>query len=790
MKNYICTLLLLITPYFISQILLGNTNEGSPSLNYLIRSGELSEIENTPIYTNEGINFSIGGVHHEVFDVTARLHNALSKLDHGDNPAVETNWTTTAEYEEWSDRLILRKTTNFYVLDGLRFAQNFNGSDSGFTTDENLFPTNPVSLPNINELVQEFIDSGQHLDLYEEAKIAGNQGVEHLITELKQDRGPIKIIETVEFSRLVKILEDPANPNQIDILSIEPLDGKEITFNNPASIKNTRPNTFEASVNFSDDSGGIVSYSQKMLNGFTVGNEWAKGVTYDRTWFYVHASAFAGFGLGLRIPWTADVEVSKRQIPKEAPDKTEYNASIKVQTLDADEDFYRSVGVPTHHRYRGREMPLEAGAGIALKVKVLGVWAINNGRYDPIVGKVIDMSQDFDPPLGPVPMNLHTIDFPFETSGLAYNAEFAAVGGDFKAEIGVRGDSIDLRVCPYNSWNKNNSNYTKSYRNISLINENTPITLPFAIDDSSSLNGIDYYNFGPIYDQASYNTSLTIIPKARIRGSIYLSNLWDPLSDINISSNWHTLFTAAFSLPSLGPHNGIESKLNAVNKSKRLLPVSMSTLPIRFSSNYGLGVWDFTISELGSDTINIIEYIPEGYNVITESISDSGIFNEVERAITWVLAKGTIPKSISYRCVAVDSETSLVPNPIGSFEYYISTPNETNFQTFSSAIRDLRHQTPKQGELELNQYILSKRPTKEAYDAIIAENNTKLSLDEIKDLRSGSTTIEIENGKATLSFELEKSDDLNLWTNGGISNMEIPIDAEEGIKFYRFKMTE
>ena len=136
--------LLLLTPYFISQILLGNTNEGSPSLNYLIRSGELSEIENTPIYTNEGINFSIGGVHHEVFDVTARLHNALSKLDHGDNPAVENNWTTTAEYEEWSDRLILRKTTNFYVLDGLRFAQNFNGSDSGFSTDENLFPANPA----------------------------------------------------------------------------------------------------------------------------------------------------------------------------------------------------------------------------------------------------------------------------------------------------------------------------------------------------------------------------------------------------------------------------------------------------------------------------------------------------------------------------------------------------------------------------------------------------------------------------------------------------------------------
>ena len=75
-------------------------------------------------------------------------------------------------------------------------------------------------------------------------------------------------------------------------------------------------------------------------------------------------------------------------------------------------------------------------------------------------------------------------------------------------------------------------------------------------------------------------------------------------------------------------------------------------------------------------------------------------------------------------------------------------------------------------------------------DAAIVESDSKLSLQEIKDLRAGSTMVEIDNGQATLTMEIEESDDLGVWTNGSATSIQIPIDAEVGKKFYRFKMSE
>ena len=71
-----------------------------------------------------------------------------------------------------------------------------------------------------------------------------------------------------------------------------------------------------------------------------------------------------------------------------------------------------------------------------------------------------------------------------------------------------------------------------------------------------------------------------------------------------------------------------------------------------------------------------------------------------------------------------------------------------------------------------------------------AERDAKLSLDEVKDLRAGSTMIEVHNGQATLTMEVEESDDLGIWTNGSATSIQIPIDAEAGKKFFRFKMAE
>lgn len=69
-------------------------------------------------------------------------------------------------------------------------------------------------------------------------------------------------------------------------------------------------------------------------------------------------------------------------------------------------------------------------------------------------------------------------------------------------------------------------------------------------------------------------------------------------------------------------------------------------------------------------------------------------------------------------------------------------------------------------------------------------NGQLFSLQEIQDLRAGSTLIEIQNGQATLSIEVEQSNNLETWTSGSSTTLQIPLDAESDTKFFRFKMTD
>ena len=62
------------------------------------------------------------------------------------------------------------------------------------------------------------------------------------------------------------------------------------------------------------------------------------------------------------------------------------------------------------------------------------------------------------------------------------------------------------------------------------------------------------------------------------------------------------------------------------------------------------------------------------------------------------------------------------------------------------------------------------------------------SLEDITDLRAGSKMIEIHNGQANLSMEVEQSNDLGIWTTGGTASVQINVQPGEDKKFFRFKM--
>ena len=64
----------------------------------------------------------------------------------------------------------------------------------------------------------------------------------------------------------------------------------------------------------------------------------------------------------------------------------------------------------------------------------------------------------------------------------------------------------------------------------------------------------------------------------------------------------------------------------------------------------------------------------------------------------------------------------------------------------------------------------------------------RLNFGRVKDVRVCSTMIEVENGLATLSMELEQSDRLEIWTSGSTTTFQVTADSDT--KFFRFQMPE
>jgi hypothetical protein len=72
---------------------------------------------------------------------------------------------------------------------------------------------------------------------------------------------------------------------------------------------------------------------------------------------------------------------------------------------------------------------------------------------------------------------------------------------------------------------------------------------------------------------------------------------------------------------------------------------------------------------------------------------------------------------------------------------------------------------------------------------VVAERDAKLSIEQVKDLRPGSSMIEVSGNQATVQLQMEESSDLQSWeATGTPATMTIPADAET--KFFRFKMAE
>ena len=124
----------------------------------------------------------------------------------------------------------------------------------------------------------------------------------------------------------------------------------------------------------------------------------------------------------------------------------------------------------------------------------------------------------------------------------------------------------------------------------------------------------------------------------------------------------------------------------------------------------------------------------------------------------------TLPQGIDY---TVDSDSDGIPDNYdlydglddALFEYYLQNNVLPNYKTISD------------------------------YNAVVAERDAKLTLEEVAELRPGSTMIEVSGNQATIQLQMEESSDLESWEDTGApATMVVPADTDT--KFFRFKITE
>ena len=155
----------------------------------------------------------------------------------------------------------------------------------------------------------------------------------------------------------------------------------------------------------------------------------------------------------------------------------------------------------------------------------------------------------------------------------------------------------------------------------------------------------------------------------------------------------------------------------------------------------------------------------------------------------------------------IDDEDSSVPGLTGSYSYKAANAKIIELEGEKIVLANQLNARPTQESFDTVVSERDARPTQAAYQQILEERDSKLSLEEVRDMKLKSRMIQVNEGNASLNITLEATDNLGIsnptWSpipetkviiHPNYQNGKIQIDIEDdgntGTKFYRFKMND
>ncbi len=145
--------------------------------------------------------------------------------------------------------------------------------------------------------------------------------------------------------------------------------------NSPVSNRNlAQPSERDYRYENGEKAEGTLEISESFLAGFTLGQEFKWERRWNFSCGFLRLTYTVGYGFGMRIPLRLDGNLSPTRIVRSSTDDPgrDIRLNLRATALDADENYYRSVGVPQTQLFGGQEFVLEAGARFNYKLYALG----------------------------------------------------------------------------------------------------------------------------------------------------------------------------------------------------------------------------------------------------------------------------------------------------------------------------------------------------------------------------------------------------------------------------------
>lgn len=486
--------------------------------------GSVAQFKNQQVMIDQKTTVTLGALTAKAFAPQVEFGKTL-KVPGVVGGAILVEPLIQDEVTEFDDAFVVRRATTINVIDPKVLERisieyrKFMGKRS--TQPILLDKLSPESVAGLERFMKEELPRRPVKDPMRLAAVNGPQAI---LDAIRDGKGMLTVEDTIMVPKVVMPLSSegvamypPFNQSGTLILT-QPVQMQKFKVRSmqlaappaelsPAPLEKKQLQMVERNIPF--EVSGSHKFSEEFLAGFTKGHSWQWEQRWSYTSGFFRVTVGAGYGFGLRVPFTVSGSFSPTNIMiNDRADRTiDVRGQLQVKVFDAEQDYYRRVGLPESWGFGGDEFVTEMQLGFGYKFRAL--W--KDIAYKKVVGSGVNYSQSFLPPFGHCDNNCD-IRFPIPTELTGTEFDVAALEGEVQVGLHLSGNAqvgMDFnRLIDGHSIGKGRF----------IFKNATAKKTTFRLDRIDTEEDVEkaQARYGFMLDNLNYRLGLTVTPEVRV----------------------------------------------------------------------------------------------------------------------------------------------------------------------------------------------------------------------------------------------------------------------------------